>query len=158
MDAPYYLPHVDEALRNIDSGMYLQWNPTGVLTSWQHWKRNGDYVAAEFEGRYEVRCRDAWGDDYFVKLLELDGEYVQPGDWMLAEIWGHHLEKYDGDIFKYNEETVVKHNEEYDRGLEAAQLAVEEQAGRDVASALTAKQFSGGDFIKTKSSRRGNWF
>ena len=158
MEAPYYPPHVDQALRHIDGGMYLLWNPTGVLVSWQHWKPNGDYAAPEFEGRYEVRCRDAWGEDYFVLLLELDGEYVQPGDWMLAKIWKHHLEKYDGDLLKYHEETVVKPNEEYDRKLEAAQLEVEEYAGRELASALTAKQYGGGDFIKTKSPSRGNWF
>ena len=159
MDAPYCPLYVHEALRHIDTGMYLHWESLSVLTAWAHHKPDGTYVEPEFEGRFQVRHRDIFGNDYLVKILETDEkEYAAPGDWMIHDLWEHHLEKFDGDIFKYNEEMVEKPNAEYDRRLEAEAAEVEEDAGRQVAYALTPKQFSGGDFVKTKPTRANDWF
>jgi len=158
-DAPYYHPWFDHALWAFDSRMYLAWNPRAVLTGWAGYNLDGSYRAPQFEGRFVVRCRDQYGEDYFVKSLEVDGEYAEPGDWTIRELWENHLEKWDANIFKYHQENVEDHNAEYDRRLWAESDEVFDDAARTLQRWMTPKQFMhSGDFIKSPHRRVNDWF
>lgn len=158
-DAPYYPPWFDDALRSLDVGMYVAWDPRAVLTGWAGYNLDGSYRAPQFEGRFVVRHRDIYGEDYMVKVLEDDdGQYAPPADWVMDDLWEHHLEKWEASIFRYNREMVEEPNAEYDRRLEAEQAEREADVGRQIGEALTPKQFMHtGDFIKSKPPRINDW-
>ena len=156
-DAPYYDPHFDDALRSLDLGMYLAWDPCAVLTGWSGYNLNGSYRAPTFEGRFVVRHRDIYGEDYLVKVLQRDEEYTPPADWVLEDLWAHHLEKWEGSVFRYSREMIEEPNEEYDRKLKAESDEMIEDIGRQVGEALTPKQYSSGAFIKSKPTKVDDW-
>ena len=158
-DAPYVDPWFDEALRRFDHRMYLAWNPRAVLTGWAGYNLDGSYRAPQFEGRFVVRCRDQYGEDYFVKSIEVDGEYAEPAPWILDDLYEHHLARWNADIFQYAQERIHDHNAEYDRRLWAESDEVMDDAARQIAFALTPKQFMHrGEFTRSQRKRVNDWF
>lgn len=156
---PYHDPWFDDALRRLDTGMYLAWDPRAVLVGWAGYNLDGSYRAPQFEGRFVVRHRDIFGEDYIVKILERDEQYCPPADWVLHDLWEHHLEKWEGSIFRYHREMIEEPNAEYDRQLEAASDELLADVGRQVGEALTAKQYQHtGDFVKSKPTRIDDYF
>lgn len=92
--------HIAEGLRNIRSGLRLQWNPRAVLTAAGGLDANGLKVKdPEYEPRWELWDTDPEGHDYMVmRVQNVDGSFRYIGDWLVEYVGMLNPAKWGGDI------------------------------------------------------------
>ncbi len=80
--------NIAEGLRNIRSGMRLEWNPRAVLLVEGGLDINGLKIKdPEYDPRWEVWDTDPEGQDYMVmRVQEIDGSFRQADDRLVHHI------------------------------------------------------------------------
>lgn len=109
---PGYVPdYVSEGLKDIRADMHLRWNPKAVLTKPGSYDAVGKLREPEYEPRWEVWDKDPEGGEYMImRLQHMDGEFRQPGQWLLDRIQMLDPARYGGDPAKLVQE-MVEHPE-----------------------------------------------
>lgn len=98
MKGPSYAKYVDESLKKIDSSFHLRWNPRCRMVRPGSFDANGQPTEPWYDGRYEVWGTDANGEEYRIMIVAVQGEYREPGEWLVERLHKLNPARYGGNV------------------------------------------------------------
>lgn len=109
-------------LKQIRPSFRLVWNTKARVVNPGHYDVYGIPTPVTYEPRWELWDTDPYGTDYLVmQLRQPNGDFKQPGWWLIEHLNLINPERYNGDISKM-----------FQRLAEAPNKAIEEMADHEI--------------------------
>lgn len=110
MIKPEYPDYVDAGLKDIDESFHLRWNPRARVIKFGSYDSEGNPLPPEYEPRWEVWGKDVEGQEYKVFLVDVNGNFREPGQWLLDRLNQMNPARFGGNVSRMLREVVDQPN------------------------------------------------